>query len=85
MEMTDDGESDFKVLGVLADDRRWEDVQDLEDLNQHNLKEYKHFFETYKELKEKDVVVTIDAIKGKAAAVAAVERSVKLYNDTFAK
>ena len=85
MEMTDDGESDYKVIGVIADDRRWDDVHDLEDLNQHNLKEYKHFFETYKELKEKDVVVTIDGIKGVIDAKAAVARSVTLYDEKFAK
>lgn len=85
MEMMDDGESDYKVIAVIADDRRWDDVHDLADLNQHNLKEYKHFFETYKELKEKDVVVTIDGIKGKAEAMAAVERSMKLYDEKFAK
>lgn len=85
MEMTDDGESDYKVIAVIADDRRWDDVHDLADLNQHNLKEYKHFFETYKELKEKDVVVTIDGIKGKAEAMAAVERSMQLYDEKFAK
>lgn len=85
MEMTDDGESDFKVIGVLADDKRWEDVKSLADLNKHNLKEYKHFFETYKELKEKDVIVTIDAIKDTADAIEAVKKSIQLYEDKFAK
>ncbi len=86
MEMIDGGESDFKILAVPVDDKRWEDVQDLEDLNQHNLKEYVHFFETYKELKkgEKDVV-QINGYKGKADAIAAVEKSIKLYDEKFSK
>lgn len=85
MEMIDDGESDFKVIAVPVDDRRWEEVKDLQDLNPHNLKEWKHFFETYKELKEKDVIVTINAIKGKEAALAAVQKSIELYKEKYGK
>jgi inorganic pyrophosphatase len=86
MEMIDGGESDFKVIGVPVDDKRWEGVNDLEDLNPHMLKEYTHFFETYKELKkgEKDTV-QIPAIKGRVDAIAAVEKSVKLYDEQYAK
>lgn len=83
MEMIDDGESDFKVIAVPVDDRRWDDVQDLGDLNPHNVKEWKHFFETYKELKEKDVIVKIEAIKGKEDALKAVEKSIELYSEKF--
>ena len=54
MEMIDGGESDFKVIAVPVDDKRWDDVTDLEHLNKHNVKEWVHFFETYKELKGKE-------------------------------
>src|SRR6266576_3556022 len=47
MEMIDSGDSDCKILAVPVEDKRWEDVQDLKDLNKHMLKEYQHFFETY--------------------------------------
>lgn len=85
MEMIDDGESDFKVIAVPVDDRRWDDTQDLEDLNKHHVKEWKHFFETYKELKEKNIVVKIEAIKGKEDAIAAVKKSIDLYDQEFKK
>ena len=85
MEMIDDGESDYKIIAVPVDDRRWEDVQDVSDLNQHNLKEWVHFFETYKELKEKDIIVKIEGIKGKEAAFEAVLKSIELYNKKFQK
>jgi inorganic pyrophosphatase len=85
MEMIDDGESDYKVIAVPVDDKRWDDIQDLEDLNQHNVKEWKHFFETYKELKEKDVIVKIEGIKGKAEAIEAVKKSIELYDAEFKK
>jgi inorganic pyrophosphatase len=83
IEMIDDGESDYKVIAVPVDDRRWDDVRDVGDLNQHNLKEWKHFFETYKELKEKDVVVEIKSIQGKDAAIEAVKKSISLYDEKF--
>lgn len=84
MEMIDGGESDYKVIAVPVDDKRWDDVQDLEHLNKHNLKEYVHFFETYKELKKGEKgAVQINGIKGKAEALAAVQKSVELYTAEF--
>jgi len=83
MEMIDSGESDFKVIAVPVSDRRWEDTTDLADLNKHMLREYQHFFETYKNLKGKPAVVEIGGYKGKADAIAAVEKSIKLYQEKF--
>ena len=85
MEMIDDGESDFKVIAVPIDDKRWDDVRDLPDLNKHHVKEWVHFFETYKELKEKNVVVKIEGIKGRDEALEAVKKSITLYDEKFAK
>jgi inorganic pyrophosphatase len=83
IEMIDGGESDFKVIAVPVDDKRWDDVTDLQHLNKHNVKEWIHFFETYKELKGKDNIVEIRAIKGRVDAIMAVEKSIKLYNEKF--
>ena len=85
MEMIDSGESDYKVIAVPVDDKRWEDVNDLPDLNKHMLKEYQHFFETYKLLKGKPAPVQINGIKGKEDALAAVKKSVELYRAKYAK
>jgi len=86
MEMIDSGESDFKVLAVPVDDKRWEHVKDLSDINPHTLKEYQHFFETYKALKSDTApVVEIHGYKGKEDAKAAVQKSIELYNDKYAE
>lgn len=85
MEMIDSGESDYKVIAVPAEDKRFDDVQDLADLNKHNIKEYQHFFETYKALKGKPAPVVINGIKGKAEALEAVKKSVELYQQKFSK
>lgn len=85
MEMTDSGESDYKVIAVPVDDKRWDDVQDLADLNKHSLKEFQHFFETYKQLKGKPAPVSISGIQNKAAAMEAVMKSIALYKEKFSK
>lgn len=74
MEMTDDGESDNKILGVPVNDRRWDDVQDVVDLNQHTLREIKDFFENLKNLKGKPVTITVHGFKDKAAAQVEFEK-----------
>jgi len=85
IDMIDDGESDYKIIGVPTEDKRWEDVQDLKDLNKHNLKEFQHFLETYKVLKGKPAPVEIKEIYGKKEALAAVKRSQELYQQKFGK
>lgn len=87
MQMIDDGESDYKIIAVPVEDKRWEDIKDLQDVNKHTLKEYKHFFETYKKLKKdgEEVVVTIPHIGGKQEAIEAIEKSIQLYKEKFGK
>lgn len=85
IDMVDDGESDYKIIAVPTEDKRWEDVQDKGDLNAHNLKEYQHFLETYKQLKGKPAPVEIKGIYGKKEALDAVNRSIEQYNAKFAK
>lgn len=85
MEMIDSGESDYKIIAVPTEDKRWEDVQDLGDINKHTIKEFQHFLETYKALKGKPSPVEIKSIKGKVEAIAAIKKSVELYKQKFAK
>ena len=86
MEMIDSGESDWKIIGVPVNDKRWEDVKDLADINKHNLKEFAHFFETYKELKKGEKnIVQVPGYHPKAKALEAIEQSVKLYEEKFGK
>ncbi len=88
MDMVDSGESDAKIIAVPVNDRRFENIHDLDDLNKHMIKEYTHFFETYKLLKSDDPTkhpVTIDSIRGKDAAIEAIKKSQQLYKEKFGK
>lgn len=81
IKMIDGGEADDKIIAVPVEDKRWDDVKELDDINKHTLKEFVHFFETYKNLKGKPVQVTINGIEGREAAEAAFERARKMYLD----
>lgn len=83
IEMIDCGESDYKIIGVPADDKRWDDTQDLEDVNEHKMKEIVHFFETYKQLKGE--IVEINGVKNKEEALKAIKKSQELYANKFSK
>ena len=85
MEMTDSGDPDSKIIAVPTEDRRFEHVKDLGDLNPHSLKEYKHFFETLKQLKGKPAEVTVHGFKGREDAIKAFEHGVSLYKEKNAK
>lgn len=82
MRMTDGGEADEKIIAVAAGDPRYAEVGDIRDANQHVLKEIAHFFATYKQIQKKEVVV--GDFEGYSAALAAYERSRKLYKDSHA-
>lgn len=57
MEMIDDGETDTKLIGVIDCDPRFTHIKTLNDLNPHILFEIKDFFQTYKNLQHKKVIV----------------------------
>lgn len=77
MHMIDGGEADEKVIAVPVGDPRWAHVTDLENVNQHTLKEISHFFATYKQIQNK--VVEVGDFEGCAAAKAAFARGIEMY------
>ena len=48
--MTDEAGGDDKLLAVPAGDPRWDHIQDVNDVNEFELKAIAHFFERYKDL-----------------------------------
>lgn len=86
MEMIDGGENDSKVIAVPVKDKEWDHVQDLNDLSPHSLRLFEDFFRTYKNLKgakPEDNIVEVPGFKGKADALAALEKSVALYQEKY--
>lgn len=88
MKMDDCGEDDSKVIAVPLEDKRFDHVKDINDLPPHELKVFKNFFETLKNLKgnsPEDYKVVVEGFESKDAAIPAIEKSIKLYNEKFAK
>ena len=83
MRMIDSGEGDDKIIAVPKDDPRFDEIQDLADINKHTLKEMQHFFETYKSIEGKEV--RIDGFQGKTEAQEAVKKGLALYQEKFSK
>lgn len=81
--MVDDGESDAKIIAVPAKDPRFDEANDLEDINKHTIKEIKHFFETYKKIQEKEVV--IESFSGAKEAKEAIIKAQALYKEKYNK
>ena len=76
--MTDEHGGDDKVLCVPAGDPRWDHINDIGDVPDHELDEIKHFFVHYKDLEPGKFVEAADWV-GRAEAEAEVKRSVERF------
>lgn len=83
MQMTDGGEDDAKIIAVPCEDPRFNEIIDLKDINKHTLKEIQHFFETYKQIQKKAVIV--NGFEDKESAMRAFDSSQVMYKEKFAK
>ena len=78
--MTDDGGGDAKVLCVV-DDKRFDHIQELSDVDEFLVKEIEHFFTRYKDL-EPGKWVKAEGWADRAAAEAELEASIKRFEAT---
>lgn len=83
MEMVDQGETDDKIIAVHAHDPEYAHYNFIEELPPHRMKEIKRFFEDYKALEKKLVVV--ENFMGRDEAIIIIEAAISLYRKTFVK
>ena len=79
MEMIDQQEKDAKVISVAKNDMSVNYLNDLSELPPHTLVELKRFFEDYKKLEHKNVVVEEFGNREKAYKI--IMDSIKLYQE----
>jgi len=83
MRMLDNGEADDKMIAVAAGDPSVSHVNDISEMPEHFISEMRSFFEDYKKLEKKTVVV--EDFLGKDMAIQILNDAFKLYQEKFGK
>ncbi len=83
MKFEDGGEVDDKIIAVLSDDKRCDDIQSLDDLSDHFKKEVSHFWEYYKHLKKPGTTVN-KGFFDKAEALKVIKECEERYQKDYA-
>lgn len=81
MTMRDEKGRDDKIIAVHANDPAYNTYEDISALPRHVVKELRRFFEDYKILEHKEVVV--DNLRGRIDANNAIREGLKFYQDNI--
>lgn len=81
MQMIDGGEADDKIIAVAANDMSVNYINDISELPPHFIDEMRHFFEEYKKLEKKTVVV--EEFQNKEKAENIILKSFEDYRKIF--
>lgn len=82
MSMRDEKGQDDKIIAVHYNDPAYNSYDDISALPRHVVKELRRFFEDYKTLEHKEVIV--DTLRGRIDANNAIKDAIKLYHDNKA-
>lgn len=77
IQMNDEGAEDDKVIAVHIGDPAMNEYTDIDQLPAHTFREIQRFFEEYKTLENKEVVV--EAVQGRARALEVIHDALRLY------
>lgn len=83
MHMVDENERDDKIIAVAKNDMSFNYINDISELPPHTVLELQRFFEDYKKLEHKNVVV--EHFFGKEEAYKVIGESISLYKKTYGK
>jgi Inorganic pyrophosphatase len=81
MQMVDSGDADDKIIAVADTDPSINHYNNIEELPTHFLDEMRHFFEEYKTLENKSVVV--EDFGDKVTALQIIQEAIDLYKKNF--
>ncbi len=81
MQMLDQGEKDDKIIAVAIGDMSVNHLNDVSELGPHFVKELQNFFEDYKKLENKTVI--IEDFQPKKVALEIVEKAIADYQKKF--
>lgn len=83
MQMVDNGEADDKIIAVAANDPSVKHYNNIEELPKHFFDELRHFFQEYKKLENKTVVV--EELADKTTALKIIQDAIDYYKECFPK
>ncbi len=81
MRMLDNGEADDKIIAVAAQDMSVNHLESIEELPPHFTKELRSFFEDYKKLEQKTVIV--EDFQGKEVALQIINQAFDDYHHKY--
>jgi inorganic pyrophosphatase len=81
MQMIDGGDADDKIIAVAANDPTVNHYNNIEELPKHFFDELRHFFEEYKKLENKTVIV--EEFGDKSQALKVIEEAMAFYKKNF--
>jgi inorganic pyrophosphatase len=81
MQMVDSGDADDKIIAIANTDPSVNYINNVEEMPQHFFNELRHFFEEYKKLENKTVVV--EEFQDKATALKIIADALQLYAETY--
>ncbi len=81
MRMLDNGEADDKIIAVAAGDPSVNHINDISELPAHFISEMRNFFEDYKKLENKTVVV--EEFLNRETAIEILKDSFRMYEEKF--
>lgn len=81
MRMLDNGEADDKIISVAEGDPSVSHIEDISELPEHFISELRNFFEDYKKLEKKTVVV--EEFFDRKVAMEILQDSFIMYKDLF--
>lgn len=81
MRMMDGGEADDKIIAVAENDMSVSHINDIDQLPKHFFDELQNFFEDYKKLENKTVVV--EEFQNRETAIEIVQQSIEDYKKKF--
>lgn len=81
MRMVDGDEKDDKIIAVAKNDMSVNHIEDVSELPRHFFRELRNFFEDYKKLENKEVIV--EEFQKKDIAIEVVNQSIIDYNAKF--
>jgi len=81
MQMIDQGQVDDKIIAVAAKDPSVNHIKSVKELPPHIIAELRNFFEQYKVLENKKVV--IDNFQDKETAIKVIDAAIDFYKQNF--